>query len=74
MVHANRIPFKYPKSMPKEKIKTLAATDLDDSMLKKYWTFRKNPKKWKFRVRWLGYEPEDDTMLNWSPCSLGRIQ
>ena len=26
---------------------------------------RKEPKKWKFRVRWLGYEPEVDTMLDW---------
>ena len=25
----------------------------------------KNPKKWKFLVRWLGYEPEDDTRLDW---------
>jgi len=34
MVHANRIrPFKHPKSMPKEKIETLASTDL--SMSKK---------------------------------------
>ena len=31
MVHANRIrPFKHPKSMSKEKIETLAATDLDE--------------------------------------------
>ena len=31
MVHANRIfPFKHPKSVPKEKIETLAATDLED--------------------------------------------
>ena len=26
----------------------------------------KNPKKWKFQVRWLGYELEDNTMLNWA--------
>ena len=24
------------------------------------------PKKWEFRVRWRGYEPEDDAMLDWS--------
>ena len=25
----------------------------------------KNPKKWRFRVRWQGYEPEDDPFLEW---------
>ena len=27
-----------------------------------------NPKKWKFRVCWLEYEPEheDDTILDWA--------
>jgi len=27
--------------------------------------YEKNPKKWKFRVRWLEFELEDDTMLDW---------
>ena len=71
MVHANRIcPFKHPKSMPKKKIETLAATDLDEFDAEKnigHSGTGKNPKKWKFRVRWLGYEPEDDTMLDWAP-------
>ena len=26
----------------------------------------KNPQKWKFQVRWRGYDPEDDIMLDWS--------
>jgi len=23
-------------------------------------------KNWKLKVRWVGYEPEDDSWLNWS--------
>jgi len=48
MVHANRIhPFKHPKSMPKEKIETLAATDLAEFYVEKIvgHCTGKNPKK-----------------------------
>ena len=48
-----------------EKIETLAGTDLDEFYIQKiigHSGTGKNPKKWKFRVHWLGYEPEDDTM------------
>ena len=66
MMHANRIrPFKHPKDMPKEKIETLAATDLNEFYVEKiigYSGTGKNPKKWKFRVRWL-------TMCTSQPCT-----
>ena len=26
----------------------------------------KNPKNWKFKVRWVGYEPENNSWLNWT--------
>jgi hypothetical protein len=36
MVHANRLrPFKHPKSMSKEQIEALAATDLDEFYVEK---------------------------------------
>ena len=54
MVPAKRIiPFKHPMSMPKEKIETLVATDLDEFYVEKiigHSGTGKNPKKWKFRV------------------------
>jgi len=68
MAHANCIrPFKHLKDLPKEKIESLAATDLDEFYVEKiieHSDTGKNPRKWKFR--WLGYEPEEDTMLDWS--------
>jgi len=71
MEHANRIcPFKHSKSMSKEKIETFAATDLDESYIEKiigHSGTGKNPKKGNFRVRWLGYKPEDATI-----CWIGQ--
>ena len=55
--------------MSKQQIEALAATDLDDFYVEKiigHSGAGKNPKNWKFRVRWLGYEPEDVTMLDWA--------
>jgi len=46
-----------------------AATCLDEFYFEKiigYSGSEKNPKKLKFRVRWLKYEPEDYTILDWS--------
>ena len=68
MVHASRLrPFKHIKDILQEKIKSLVATDLDEFYVEKiigHSGVGKNPKK--FRVRWLGYEPKDDTMLDWA--------
>ena len=52
--------------MSREMIETLVAVDLDEFYVEKiigHSRVRKNPKKWKFRVCWLGYESEDDSML-----------
>ena len=65
MVHANRLrPF---KDMPREKMEALDAALLDEFYVKKiirHYGVGKNPKKWKFWVRWLDYEPEADTMID----------
>ena len=62
MVHTNRLrPFKDPKDMPKEKIEALVTADLDEFYVAKiigHSGVGQNPKKLKFRVHWLSYEPE----------------
>ena len=55
--------------MSTEKIESLVAADLDEFYVGKiigHTCTGKNPKRLKFRVHWRGYEPEDDTMLDWS--------
>ena len=50
-------PLKNHKNVPKEKIESLAATNLDEFYVENIIGQSgtgKNPKKWKFRVRWLG--------------------
>ena len=66
---SRRRPFKYPKDMSTEKIKSLVAADLDEFYVEKiigHTGTGKNPKRWQSRVHWRGYEPEDNTMLDWA--------
>jgi len=70
LVHGSRLfLFKHRKKMSLEKIESFIATDLGELYMEKFIGHsgtRKNPKKWKFRVRWGGYELEDDTLLDWT--------
>ena len=67
--------FRHPKVMTTEEVAALAATDSDEFHVESIVDHEyagKDPKKWKFRVRWLGYEPEDDTWFKWSAVRTWR--
>ena len=47
----------------------MSAVDLDEYYVEKIVSHEekgKNPKNWSFKVRWVGYEPEGDSWLNWT--------
>ena len=53
--------------MTKEEIEVLSTIDLDEHYVNKIVAHEENgrdPKNWKFKVRWVGYELEDDSWLN----------
>jgi hypothetical protein len=48
---------------------SLAALDLDEFNVESIVEHKEkgnNPKRWTYRVRWLGYEEGDDTWLSYS--------
>jgi hypothetical protein len=55
--------------MTEEEAAALAAADMDEFYVDRILEHRgkgSNPKKWEYRVRWLGYEEADDTWQPWS--------
>ena len=55
--------------MTNEEIDVLSAICLDEYYVDKIVAHEergRNLKNWKFKVRWVGYEPEDDSWLNWT--------
>jgi hypothetical protein len=70
LVHTSRLrPFRHPKSMTVAEATALAAVDMDEFYVEKIMEVNKigkNKKNWLFRIRWLGYEPSDDTWVGWN--------
>ena len=70
VVHTSRLRvFRHPKNMTLAEATALAAVDLDEFYVEKIVDHQgpaKRHKEWKYRVRWLGYEPEDDSWLPWA--------
>jgi hypothetical protein len=68
-VHTSRlIPFRHPKSMTYDEARELAAVDMDEFYVEEiidHVGAGNNPKKWEYRVRWRGYEPDEDYWLPW---------
>ena len=57
--------------MTKEEIEVLSAIDLDEYYVDKIVAHEengRNPMNWKFKVRWVVYEPEDDSWLYLLVC------
>ena len=61
-VHTNqRRPFR-------PEFEVLSAIDLDEyyvDTIVGHEEKGRNPTNWKFKKRWIGYEPEDNSWLNW---------
>ena len=69
LVHTSRLrAFNHPADMTEEEATALAAVDLDEFYVEKivgHTGTGRNPKRMELKVRWLGYEPEDDTWMPW---------
>jgi len=59
--------LRHPTNTGIEKITALEVINLDEFYVEKYVNhveLGSDPKKWKFLIRWQGYEPENDTWLD----------